>query len=485
MSLPIEDLTPRQTVAELDKYIVGQDAAKKAVAVALRNRYRRQQLPQAERDDILPKNILMIGPTGVGKTEIARRLAQLAKAPFVKVEATKFTEVGYVGRDVESMIRDLVGSAVRLVEQEKIDAVKAEAQKRTIERLVDMLDEEKPRPSRKKKKETVPFDNPIMRQAFEIFGQKMEDEYPEDPTYETFQEEDPKARARRRKALKEKIEKGKLDEKHVEVDVEEAQHPFVQVFSPQGLEEMGIDMTQPGGPFGSRHARREVTVAEAKEIIFQEEARKMIDRSGIHREAIVRTEQTGIIFLDELDKVAGKSGGSGPDVSREGVQRDLLPIIEGSTVATKFGPVRTDHILFIAAGAFHISKPSDLIPELQGRMPIRVELEPLTENDFRRILREPKNALTKQYISLLSVEGIALSFTEDALDEIARLAAEVNSKTENIGARRLHTMMEKLLEDILFDAPEKAPKKIQLDAKQVRERLAGLVKDVDLSRYIL
>lgn len=485
MSLPIEDLTPRQTVAELDKYIVGQDSAKKAVAVALRNRYRRQQLSPQERDDILPKNILMIGPTGVGKTEIARRLAQLAKAPFVKVEATKFTEVGYVGRDVESMIRDLVGSAVRLVELEKIEAVRATAEARVFERLVDLLDEAPTRPKRRKRETAPAFDNPVIRQAFEMFGQKMEDDYPDDSDYDLYEDEDPKARSRRRKSLGKRIREGKMDDRLVEVDVEEPQNPFVQVFSPQGMEEMGLDMSQPGGPFGSRHARRKVTVAEAKEILFQEEARKMIDRSGIHREAVVRTEQTGIIFLDELDKVAGKSGGSGPDVSREGVQRDLLPIIEGSTVATKFGPVKTDHILFIAAGAFHISKPSDLIPELQGRMPIRVELEALTEDDFRRILREPKNALTKQYISLLKVEGVELSFTEDALDEIARLAAEVNAKTENIGARRLHTMMEKLLEDVLFDAPEKAPKKLKLDAKQVRERLADLVKDVDLSRYIL
>jgi ATP-dependent HslUV protease ATP-binding subunit HslU len=486
MSLPIEDLTPRQIVAELDKYIVGQDAAKKAVAVALRNRYRRQQLPQEERDDILPKNILMIGPTGVGKTEIARRLAQLARAPFVKVEATKFTEVGYVGRDVESMIRDLVGSAVRLVELEKVEEVREEAQKRTLEKLVDLLDQERPR--RKRKAKAASYENPIVRQAFEIFGQKMDDDYPDEETpFDEFddEEDDPKARARRRRLLAKKIASGKLDDEQVEIEVEEAQHPFVQVFSPQGLEEMGLDMTQPGGPFGSRFARRKVTVAEAKEILFQEEARRMVDRSTIHREAIVRTEQTGIVFLDKLDKVAGKTGGSGPDVSREGVQRDLLPIIEGSTVATKFGPVRTDHILFIAAGAFHISKPSDLIPELQGRMPIRVELEALTEDDFRRILREPKNALTKQYVSLLSVEGVDLSFTEDALDEVAHLAAEVNSKTENIGARRLHTMMERLLEEVLYEAPEKAPKKLRLDAEQVRERLAELVRDVDLSRYIL
>jgi ATP-dependent HslUV protease ATP-binding subunit HslU len=481
MSLPIEDLTPKQIVAELDRFIVGQGAAKKAVAVALRNRFRRQQLNPREREDILPKNILMIGPTGVGKTEIARRLAQLARAPFIKVEATKFTEVGYVGRDVESMVRDLVGVAVRLVEQERMEQVRPEAEARVVERLLDMLDEDHVRP--RSRKEPV-FDNPIVRQAFEIFGQKMEDGYPDSPVEEEDGAAEEKRRKDRRKRMKKRLLAGDLDNLKVEVETEESNNPFVQVFSAQGMEEMGLDTGNIGSPFPSRRTTRTVTVAEAKEILFAEEARRMIDRSSLHREAVTRTEQTGIIFLDELDKVAGKTGGSGPDVSREGVQRDLLPIIEGSTVASKFGPVKTDHILFIAAGAFHMAKPSDLIPELQGRLPIRVELEALTEEDFRRILREPQNALTKQYELLLQTEGVTLDFSDSALDELARLAAEVNGKTENIGARRLHTLMEKLLEDVLFEAPD-TDKKIQVDKNMVLNRLSDLVKDVDLSRYIL
>jgi ATP-dependent HslUV protease ATP-binding subunit HslU len=481
MNLPIEDLTPRQIVLELDRYIVGQADAKRAVAVALRNRYRRQQLPQQDRDDILPKNILMIGPTGVGKTEIARRLAQLARAPFIKVEATKFTEVGYVGRDVESMVRDLVGVAVRLVEREKIESIRPQVEEGVIERLADMLGEgERPKRRRKRAPTTA---NPIVRQAFEIFGHKLEDDYPDDAFNES--EEDEKRRLQQRKKLIKRLKAGELGDVLVEVETEEAANPFVQVFTPQGMEEMGLDSANVSSPFPSRRSSRRVTVNEAKEILFEEEARRMIDRSGLHREAVVRTEQTGIIFLDELDKVAGKSGGSGPDVSREGVQRDLLPIIEGSTVATKFGPVKTDHILFVAAGAFHISKPSDLIPELQGRLPIRVELENLDEADFRRILKEPKNALTIQYQKLLSTEGVKVSFTDDALDEIARIAADVNAKTENIGARRLHTVMEKLLEDVLFEAPELADKEIVFDGKAVKDRLSTLAKDVDLSRYIL
>ncbi|HVT10972.1 MAG TPA: ATP-dependent protease ATPase subunit HslU [Fimbriimonadaceae bacterium] len=482
MTLPIEELTPTQIVAELDRYIIGQNSAKRAVAVALRNRFRRQQLPQEERDDILPKNILMIGPTGVGKTEIARRLAQLARAPFVKVEATKFTEVGYVGRDVESMIRDLVGVAIRLVERERIEAVRSQAESAVIEKLADMLDESRPR--RKKRVRTVPFDNELVRKAYEMFGQHMNDGYP-DQEIEVEEDEGSATRAKRRRKLIRDIASGKLDEKVVEVEIEEASNPFVQVFTPQGMEEMGLD-NNALSPFPSRRSTRKVTVLEAKQILFEDEARKMIDQAGIKREAIVRTEQTGIIFLDELDKVASKgSGGSGPDVSREGVQRDLLPIIEGSTVATKYGPVRTDHILFVAAGAFHMAKPSDLIPELQGRLPIRVELENLSEEDFKRILREPKNALTKQYEKLLAVEGVKVSFTDDALDEIARVAAEVNAKTENIGARRLHTVMEKLLETILFEAPDISQKDIGFNREDVRTRLSALASDVDLSRYIL
>lgn len=481
MDFPIEELTPRQIVEELDRYIIGQAAAKRAVAVALRNRFRRQQLPQAERDDILPKNILMIGPTGVGKTEIARRLAQLARAPFVKVEATKFTEVGYVGRDVESMVRDLVGVAVRLVEKERIDQVRPETERRVIEKLVDMLDEEKPPKRRKPKPEA--FDNPIVRQAFEIFGQKIDDSYPD--AEEPKKEESERSRQQRRNRLRKRLASGEMDHIYVEIETDEPSNPFVQVFTAQGLEEMGLDTGNVGSPFPTRRTTRSVTVAEAKEILFTEEARTSIDKASIHREAVHRTEQTGIIFLDELDKVAGKSSGNGPDVSREGVQRDLLPIIEGSTVATKFGPVRTDHILFIAAGAFHMAKPSDLIPELQGRLPIRVELENLTEEDFRRILKEPKNALTKQYQLLLGTEGVEISFTEDALDEIARLAVEVNTKTENIGARRLHTLMEKLLEEVLYQAPDVPVKNIRFNSENVRERISGLVKDIDLSRYIL
>jgi ATP-dependent HslUV protease ATP-binding subunit HslU len=482
MPLPIEDLTPRQIVAELDRYIVGQPDAKRAVAVALRNRYRRQQLPQQERDDILPKNILMIGPTGVGKTEIARRLAQLAKAPFIKVEATKFTEVGYVGRDVESMVRDLASAAVRLVEQERIEAVRPEAERRVLSRLADMLEFERPMRRRRRKAE-VPeaLDNPVIRQAMETFGLRVDDHY---DAYDD-DEETEKANAKRQKKLLKDLEQGKLDTQMVEIETEEANNPFVQVFTPQGMEEMGLDTNQVGSPFPPRRTTRRTTVAEAKEILFQEEAKRLVDRASVHKEAVVRAEQTGIIFLDELDKVASKSGSTGPDVSREGVQRDLLPIIEGSTVATKFGPVRTDHILFVAAGAFHMAKPSDLIPELQGRLPIRVELKSLTEKDFRRILHEPQNALTKQYVSLLQTEGVTISFQPDALDEIARLATEVNNRTENIGARRLHTMMEKLLEDVLFDAPDVAVKEITYDAKMVRDKLSGLVDDLDVSRYIL
>jgi ATP-dependent HslUV protease ATP-binding subunit HslU len=484
MSLPIEDLTPKQIVAELDRYIVGQAAAKRAVAVALRNRYRRQQLPAAERDEILPKNILMIGPTGVGKTEIARRLAQLAKAPFIKVEATKFTEVGYVGRDVESMVRDLVAAAVRLVEKEKMDAVRPEAERHAIERLIDLLDEEAPPRRPKKKVKAAALENPIVRQAFELFGQNLDDGYPND----IFEEEEDagKRRRARRNKLRKDLKDGKLLDRIVEIETEESSNPFVQVFTPQGMEEMGLDGNQMGNPFGSKRSTRKTSVAEALELLISEEARKMIDQTSMRREAVIRAEQTGIIFLDELDKVASKSsGGSGPDISREGVQRDLLPIIEGSTVATKFGSVKTDHVLFIAAGAFHMARPSDLIPELQGRLPIRVELESLSEDDFRRILHEPKNALTKQYVKLLETEGVTVSFTGDAMDEIAKIAADVNSKTENIGARRLHTVMEKLLEEVLFEAPDVENKILKIDKAEVQKRLSNLAQDVDLSRYIL
>jgi ATP-dependent HslUV protease ATP-binding subunit HslU len=455
MHLPIEELTPIQIVAELDQYIVGQAAAKRAVAIALRNRHRRQQLPADQRDDVMPKNILMIGPTGVGKTEIARRVAQIAKAPFVKVEATKFTEVGYVGRDVESMVRDLAATAVRLVEKERMEAVEAEADERMFERLAELLDDT-----------LYP-----MRFGF------GDEEDAESPDLEEI--------AARRAALLDDLRSGRLDDKIVEIETEEAQNPFLQVFTPQGMEEMGIDSNQLGGMMPSRRSMRRTTVAEAKGVLREEEGKRLVDRQAIHREALMRAEQTGIIFIDEIDKVAGKSGGSGPDVSREGVQRDLLPVIEGSTVATKFGSMKTDYILFIAAGAFHISSPSDLIPELQGRLPIRVELESLTEQDFGRILREPKNALTLQYQRLLATDGVKIEFTDDALDEIAKMAAAVNRSTENIGARRLHTMMEKVLEELLFAAPEIEQKSFRFDAADIEKKLAGLVGDAQRSRSVL
>ncbi len=474
--IPIESLTPRQIVAELDKYIVGQAKAKRAVAIALRNRYRRQQLPPELRDEILPKNILMIGPTGVGKTEIARRLAMLVRAPFIKVEATKFTEVGYVGRDVDSMVRDLTNIAVRMVEQEKTEEVRPKAERRAYERIATLLLDKTGRSPRSKRRPSSPLEAII-----QALGQLEEAE--EEPTTATSEDE-PDRLARRRQIL-EQLRSGALDNETIEIEVEESVTPFVQVFSPQGIEELGLD-TDMLSPFGPRvRSRRVVTIAEAREIFTQQEARKMIDRNAVVREAIQRVEQTGIIFIDEIDKIAGSGRTVGPDVSREGVQRDLLPIIEGSTVATKYGPVRTDHILFIAAGAFHTSKPSDLIPELQGRLPIRVELEPLGAEDFRRILTEPKNALTKQYQQLMTTEGVQLEFTDDAIDEIARIANEVNTRTENIGARRLHTIMERLMEDLSFEAPERAGERVVIDRAYVQQKLADIVKDVDLSRYIL
>ncbi|HEY1206390.1 MAG: ATP-dependent protease ATPase subunit HslU [Bryobacteraceae bacterium] len=437
----LDELTPREIVRELDKYVVGQDDAKRAVAVALRNRIRRQKLDPELADEVMPKNILMIGPTGVGKTEIARRLAKLANSPFLKVEASKFTEVGYVGRDVESMIRDLVDIAIEMVREERLDEVADRAEKNAEERLLDLLMPPQPEPS------------------------------------ETAE--------RTREKLREKLHQGKLDDRVVELDVKE-RGPSFEISTAQGMEEMDINLKDVlPGLFGQRSRKRKMRVTEALEYLVQEEEQKLIDMDQVTRVALERVERSGIIFLDEIDKIAGRESGHGPDVSREGVQRDILPIVEGTTVNTRYGFVRTDHILFIAAGAFHVSKPSDMIPELQGRFPIRVELKSLTEGDFIRILKEPKNALIKQYTALLETEGIKLSFTDDALEEVARLAARVNESNENIGARRLHTVMEKVLDEISFEGPDLKKKTVKIDAAYVRQQLSEIVKDQDLTRYIL
>lgn len=460
-------LTPKRTVEELDKYIVGQTQAKKSVAVALRNRYRRSLLAPDLREEIIPKNILMIGPTGVGKTEIARRIAKLAGAPFIKVEATKFTEVGYVGRDVESMIRDLVETSIRIVKAEQLEKVKDKADKLANERLVELLV-----PSQKKQK--------AMKNPLEMFfgGQNqkpMEDE-----------EQDQQEIAQKRRLVAFQLASGELEDRVVEIEVEDNAPSMFDMLSGQGIEQMGINMQELFGNMMPRKTkRRKLPVKEARNYLIQEEAQKLIDMDEVHQEAVKRAEESGIIFLDEIDKIASKHGGSGPDVSREGVQRDILPIVEGSTVMTKYGPVKTDYILFIAAGAFHVSKPSDLIPELQGRFPIRVELTSLTEDDFVRILTEPKNALIKQYIALIETEGISVEFTNEAVREIAALAAEVNRSMENIGARRLHTILERLLEDLSFEATEITLEKIVITPEYVREKLKDIVKNRDLSQYIL
>jgi ATP-dependent HslUV protease ATP-binding subunit HslU len=448
-SLAIENMTPRQIVAELDKYVVGQHQAKRAVAIALRNRWRRQQLPPELAEDIAPKNILMIGPTGVGKTEIARRLARLAKAPFLKVEASKFTEVGYVGRDVESMVRDLVEIAATMVREEKREAVREAAAVRAEDRLLQLL--VPPRPI-----------NAYLRNE-----EENEDEL-----------------AATREKFRDKLRSGALDNRKVEIEVDETS-PSLEMFTPQGVEEVGMNIKDMlPGLFG-RKKKQQVSVAEAREILQQQESEKLIDRTQVSREARERVEQGGLIFLDEIDKIAGREGGRGPDISREGVQRDLLPIVEGTNVSTKYGMVKTDHILFIAAGAFHVSKPSDLIPELQGRFPIRVELDALTEQDFVRILTEPETALTKQYSALLSTEGVTVEFLAESVAELARLAVEVNSSTENIGARRLSTLMERLLDEVSFDAPDMSGVTVTVDGEYVRRVLSGIVQNQDLSRYVL
>ncbi len=454
-----DELTPREIVLELDKYIVGQAAAKRAVAVALRNRVRRQKLTPEMAEDVLPKNILMIGPTGVGKTEIARRLARLAGCPFIKVEASKYTEVGYVGRDVESMVRDLVETSIDMVREEKLDEVAERAEQAAEERVLDLLlpASPVPAPSDSSNSSAPPLDAPRHD-----------------------------AMDRTREKLRAQLRDGKLDQRLVEVEVRERSTPAFEIVSSQGVEEMDINVKDMlSGIFGQQKRRRRMTVAEAFDYLIQEEENKLLDMEQVTRLAVERAEQMGIIFIDEIDKIAGRESGHGPDVSREGVQRDILPIVEGTTVNTRYGMIRTDHILFIAAGAFHISKPSDLIPELQGRLPIRVELTALTEGDFVRILTEPKNALIKQYIALLDTEGLKLNFTDDAIATLARFAVTVNEQTENIGARRLHTILEKVLDEISFEAPDMKKKSVKVDGAYVTKQLADIVKNQDLSRYIL
>ncbi|MDT8066775.1 MAG: ATP-dependent protease ATPase subunit HslU [Terriglobia bacterium] len=455
----LDELTPREIVAELDKHVVGQHEAKRAVAVALRNRMRRQKLTPDLAEEVMPKNIIMIGPTGVGKTEIARRLAKLANSPFLKVEASKFTEVGYVGRDVESMIRDLIEIAIEMVREEKLEDVSDKAELNAEERLLDLL---------------LPISGPVPVDGGNSMG------FGSQPILAG------ESNSRTREKLRQQLREGKLDERIVELEVREKSMPAFEIISNQGVEEMDINMKDMlPNIFGQRTKKRKMKVSEAFEYLISEEEQRLIDMDQVTRIALERVENSGIIFLDEIDKIAGREGGHGPDVSREGVQRDILPIVEGTTINTRYGMVRTDHILFIAAGAFHVSKPSDLIPELQGRFPIRVELKSLTVEDFIKILTEPKSSLVKQYTALLETEGLKLEFTKDSLEQIANFAARVNESTENIGARRLHTIMERVLDEISFSAPEMKEKDVTIDADYVRKMLADVVKDQDLSRYIL
>ncbi|AIQ36512.1 ATP-dependent protease ATPase subunit HslU [Paenibacillus sp. FSL R5-0345] len=463
-----QSLTPRQIVAELDKYIVGQKQAKKSVAVALRNRYRRSLLAEELRDEVVPKNILMIGPTGVGKTEIARRLAKLVNAPFIKVEATKFTEVGYVGRDVESMVRDLVETSIRMVKLERTEKVKDRAEELANERIVSILVPS----SSKNKSQKNPFEM--------IFGGNSSQE-------DSKEDSEPDGSlSERRRGVRFKLLAGQLEDDIIEIDVEDTAPSMLDMFAGQGNDQMGMNMQEMfGSLLPKRTKKRKLPIREARKVLIQDEATKLIDMDDVIQESVTRAEQSGIIFIDEIDKVASQGKGSGPDVSREGVQRDILPIVEGSTIMTKYGPVKTDYVLFMAAGAFHVAKPSDLIPELQGRFPIRVELSSLTLEDFVSILTEPENALTKQYVNLLKTEDIEVEFQKDAIYEIAKIAASVNQNMENIGARRLHTILEKLLEDLSFEAPELTLDTMVITPEYVREKLASIAQDRDLSQYIL
>lgn len=468
-----KELTPKEIVKKLDKYIIGQDQAKKSVAIALRNRWRRQHVNGELKEEIMPNNIIMIGPTGVGKTEIARRLANLANAPFIKVEASKYTEVGYVGRDVESMVRELTDLAVNIVKREKAEEVQQKAADLSEEKILDLL-----LPPKLQRRKQLPHPTLSLQTSTSSYGELESSGESDEDSVEKWE--------RTREKLRMQLREGKLDKRLVEVTVPNDRFPIIEVFSPQGIEELGVNFQEMfSGMFPKKTKKRKVTVSEAQRILTQEEVSKLIDIEEVISESLERVENSGIIFIDEIDKIAGEKMKNGPDVSREGVQRDLLPIVEGTNVMTKYGMVKTDHVLFIAAGAFHASKPSDLIPEMQGRFPIRVELDSLTTQDFVRILTEPQNALIKQYTALMATEGLELSFTEDAIEEIARIANLVNERTENIGARRLHTVMTTLLEDIMFKVPDMKIKKVKVTKEMVENTLKDIVEDEDLSRYIL